>query len=229
MSKLCISPNVYFGGFFDYKKKIYFLASEFIYVSSKYRGEVEACLMFKFWEKKQLSIEKRMAVLEEWIDTYGKSMTGFAYTYLQDWGEAEEVVQEVFITVFEKMDTFEGRASIKTWLYQITANRCKDILRSSYKIRSIVTDNIQLFVKDNHQSTEDEFYQTEDSNQLAQLILSLPIKYREIIILYYYDELNTEEISKLLEVNNSTIRSRLQRGRLMLKEKLKGGVNCESV
>ena len=125
--------------------------------------------MFKFWKKEQLSIEKRMAALEEWIDTYGKGMTGFAYTYLQDWGEAEEVVQEVFITVFEKMDTFEGRASIKTWLYRITANRCKDLLRSSYKKRSIITDNIQLFVKDNHQSTEDEFYQTEDSNQLAQL------------------------------------------------------------
>ncbi|MBS4196231.1 sigma-70 family RNA polymerase sigma factor [Lederbergia citri] len=179
--------------------------------------------MFNFMKKDTLSHEERMRIAEELIDTYGKGMTSFAYTYLKDWGEAEEVVQEVFIIVYKKIDGYKGISSIKTWLYSITANKCKDVLKSSYKKRSVITDKIQLFVKDTESSTEDEYYKNINAEQLAQSIMDLPIKYREIIILYYYNDLNTEEISRLLDMSNSTVRSRLRRGRNLLKAKLEGG------
>ncbi|WP_062109049.1 sigma-70 family RNA polymerase sigma factor [Bacillus niameyensis] len=185
--------------------------------------------MLNFLKREKISDQDRIALVEEYIDLYGKGMTNFAYTYLHDWGEAEEIVQEVFLTVYEKISTFKGGSSIKTWLYSITANRCKDLLRSSYKKRTVITDKIHLFMGGTVYSSEEQFSMTVDSMQLAKSVLSLPVKYREVIILYYYDEMNTKEISQLLSINNSTIRSRLQRGRNLLKERLEGGEGCESV
>ncbi|MCA1032043.1 sigma-70 family RNA polymerase sigma factor [Bacillus timonensis] len=160
---------------------------------------------------------------EELLTTYGKPLTSFAYSYLKDWGLAEDIVQEVFVSVYKNLDTFEGRSSVKTWIYSIAANKCKDYLRKNYfKYTSLVKfiPKSLLATKE----TPEELVLTRTANQeLAAKIMELPVKYREVIILYYYEDLSLSEAAKLLEMNVSTVKTRIQRARKLLEGQLKGG------
>lgn len=150
--------------------------------------------------------------------SYGNDIIRVAYSYLKQKHLAEDVTQDVFIKCYEKMDTFRNESSYKTWLIRITVNRCKDIFKSlSYK-NLLVADFFSF--KQNHSSYEDQLFTNDEDHFLSQQVMNLPVKYREVIILFYYQELSIEEIADLIKSNPSTIKTRLQRGRLRLKEAL---------
>lgn len=159
------------------------------------------------------SNEMNIALLEEAVTNYGKQMTNLAYTYVKDWSLAEDIIQEVFIKALRNMNKFRGQSSLKTWLYSITANHCKDYLRSSYFRRVVLSNVFPLRHKDEEKVNG-------ENHNLSTYVIKLPVKYREVIILHYYEDLKIREISELLEVNEATIKSRLQRARKILKNKL---------
>ncbi|MFS0862096.1 sigma-70 family RNA polymerase sigma factor [Fredinandcohnia sp. 179-A 10B2 NHS] len=159
------------------------------------------------------------AIVKDLIDTYEQQITKFAFVYVRDWGAAQEITQNVFIKVYEKYHTFEGKSNIKTWIYTITANESKDYLRSMKSKRNIVKRLLTHVTKKSETNTpESIFMEKETSQSLAQKVLSLPLLYREVIILYYYENLSSNEISDMLEVSPSTIRTRLERARKILKD-----------
>jgi RNA polymerase sigma factor (sigma-70 family) len=155
------------------------------------------------------------------MKVYGNDVIRIAYTYLKQKQLAEDVAQDVFIKCFEKMDTFRNESSYKTWLIRITVNRCKDVIKSwSFKnlfITDFFNPKEQLIT-----SLEHHLFGGEENELISQQVLGLPVKLREVIILFYYQEFSTEEISDLLKINQNTVKTRLHRGRLKLKEVFEG-------
>lgn len=161
----------------------------------------------------------------EWLmNEYGKSVVRLAYTFVKKEQLAEDIAQEVFIKCYEKLDTFRNESSYKTWIYRITVNLCKGRLRS-WSFRNIIPSEFFTNRKTNYHTPETELMNLEKRKELSIKVLSLPIKYREVIILYYYEELTYSQISDLLDISMQTLKSRLHRARLLLKKMIEGGRN----
>lgn len=159
----------------------------------------------------------------EWLmNEYGKKIVRLAFTYLKHEQHAEDVAQEVFIKCYQKLDTFRKDSSYQTWLYAITVNLCKDRLRS-WSFRNIFVNNFLSNNSISRKTPESDLMDIESRRELSQCVLQLPLKYREVIILFYYEELSYQEITQLLGISNQTIKSRLHRGRNLLRKKLEGG------
>ncbi|MDZ5471433.1 sigma-70 family RNA polymerase sigma factor [Bacillus sp. 31A1R] len=163
-----------------------------------------------------MSKEERL----EWLmNEYGRTVTRLAFNYMKQKQLAEDVAQEVFIKCYENLDGFRNESSYKTWVYRITVNLCKDKLKS-WAYRNILVTEFFSKTKKTNSTPESELLDSEDRRLISEKILSLPVKYREIVILYYYEELSYNEISDLLQLNMPTVKSRLHRARHLLKNLL---------
>lgn len=154
------------------------------------------------------------------MDQYGNDVLRTAYMYLKDRQRAEDAFQEVFIRVFKRYGDFKGESSEKTWIIKITINVCKDILRGSWLRRVVITDRIGT--RKGTSDIGERFIKKDENRRIFNEVLSLPPVFREVIILYYYHDYDTPEISSILGAKEGTVRSRLHRAREMLKSKLEG-------
>ncbi|MET3726856.1 RNA polymerase sigma-70 factor (ECF subfamily) [Fictibacillus halophilus] len=155
---------------------------------------------------------------------YGKSLVRVAYTYVKQEQLAEDIVQEVFVKCYKKLHLFREESSYKTWLYKITINQCKDV-RKSWNFKNLIFNNFSSFQSkpSNDRSPEEQMMVYEESKHISRMVISLPIKLREVIIFYYYEEMKIEQISELLGINRNTVKSRLLRGKQQLKKKIERG------
>ncbi|GGB45759.1 sigma-70 family RNA polymerase sigma factor [Fictibacillus barbaricus] len=164
---------------------------------------------------------------EEWLihimDLYQDKVIRLAYTYVKDRKLAEDLAQEVFVKCYVHKDNFRNESSVKTWVYAITVNLCKDYLRSGWKKYIHVIDRFGKSRQSSVLTPELSIVQKSEHEALAEQVLKLPLKYREVILLYYYKELTVSEISQILNKKEPTIRTILQRGRDMLRRKLEKG------
>jgi RNA polymerase sigma factor (sigma-70 family) len=174
----------------------------------------------------QQSDDSKEETVEWLMNEFGRKVVRLAFTYLKQEQLAEDVAQEVFMKCYQKLDTFRHESSYQTWLYAITVNLCKDRLRS-WSFRNIIFNDIFSTKSINHRTPESSLMENEAKSELSQSVLELPVKYREIIILYYYEELTYQQISELLGISSQTIKSRLHRGRNLLRKKLKGGSSID--
>ena len=157
------------------------------------------------------------------MDNYGQQVIALAYTYVKQKEVAEDIAQEVFIKCYERLDTFRNESSYKTWIYRITINKCKDVLRS-WSFKHLIFTDFIFYKKDNPKnSPELKSIEKEENELLSESVMSLPIKLREVIILFYYEDLSIEEISNLIECNENTIKTRLHRARIQLRKTHNGG------
>ena len=140
-----------------------------------------------------------------------------AYLYVKDWPTAEDIVQDVFITFYQKFEQFEERSSLKTYLSKITVNKCKDYLKSwRYRMHSL-TNSFSTKSKNNR----NRLIEQDEKLELADAVLQLPLKYREVIIYYYFEELSVIEVAKQLDLSDNTVKTRLRKARILLKDELK--------
>ena len=151
------------------------------------------------------------------IEEYGEYIYHLAYLYVKDKQLAEEITQDVFYTYSVKKDQFRGEASIKTYLTRIVINRSHDELRK-LKRRKVL--QAVLPFKSNERSAEQEVMKKYQGTSLKEIVWGLPIHYREIIILHYYEDFSVKEITELLRISENTVRTRLRRGRELLKQEL---------
>ncbi|MED4206491.1 sigma-70 family RNA polymerase sigma factor [Neobacillus mesonae] len=166
------------------------------------------------------SNEYRDEWLEWFMNEYGERLTKLAYGYVKDWGIAQDVVQDVFVICYRQYNQAINVEFLKAWVYRITINRCKDVLKSSFIKRILLNNHISKI--DHDSSPERELLARDEKEQLAQFVLKLPLKYREVIILCYYEELSVTEIAALLDLNQNTVKTRLKRGRELLKKSWEG-------
>lgn len=161
--------------------------------------------------------------IESLMNEYGQRILWLAYSYVKDKSLAEDITQEVFVNCYNNLHQFRGDSSIKTWLYRIASNRCKDVMKSwAFRSKKITGS---LF--DDHKSEagnpEKILIDRIESQELSNNVLALPVKYREIIYLFYFENYKIEDICLLLSLNTNTVKSRLHRGRLLLKDMYEGG------
>ena len=124
--------------------------------------------------------------------------------------DAEDIAQEVFLTMLKKAPAFEGPEHQQAWLLRCTINRCKSHFRSVWQSRTGGLD----------EGLSVPF--TPAENEVMKAVGELPMKYRQVIYLHYIQGYSTAEIAKLLGLNQNTVLSQLARGRAMLKNTLKG-------
>ncbi|WP_186579747.1 sigma-70 family RNA polymerase sigma factor [Aquibacillus kalidii] len=161
-------------------------------------------------------------LIQDLIHFYGEEMKRLIFTYVKDFSITDDIFQDVLVTVYLKVSQFKLQSSFKTWLFRITVNKSKDYLRSWYFRRVQISDSFKQMV--GNKSMEDITLSKETSKYLGEVILSLPVKYREVIILYYYKDLKVTEISEVLKLNSSTVRTRLNRARKLLENNIGGDV-----
>jgi RNA polymerase sigma factor (sigma-70 family) len=154
------------------------------------------------------------------FDHFGEEIKRLIFTYVKNFSQTDDVFQEFLITVYQKFDSFKGESQLKTWLYRIAINKCKDYLRSPIHRLQFATNKIMDATY--NKSPEQHVVLEESEKEIIEAVLSLPIKYREIFILRFYKSLSIKEISELIGVNESTVKTRLSRGKSKL-EKLLGG------
>ncbi|QFT87498.1 ECF RNA polymerase sigma factor SigW [Bacillus sp. THAF10] len=157
------------------------------------------------------------------MEEYGERLTGLSYNYVKDWKQAEDIVQDVFVQCYQNYEKSVAVASIKAWLYRIAINKSKDLLKSAGFKRVIRDSNLFAFFTSWELSPEKDLLKRSEEEFLSRSVLLLPIKYREVITLYYYEECSIEEISALLGTNQNTIKTRLNRGREKLKKMMERG------
>ncbi|MDW0117740.1 sigma-70 family RNA polymerase sigma factor [Sporosarcina thermotolerans] len=155
--------------------------------------------------------------IEFLMDEYGEEIKRLIYTYVKDHPAAEDLTQEIFITIYLKLGSFAGKSSIRTWIYSVAINKCKDYLKSWHMRKITVQENIKELLKSSRRGPQDEVIEKLESEQLVDLVLKLAVPYREVILLYYYKHLSIKEVSEILGVSESTVKVRLHRGREKLR------------
>ncbi|NMA85942.1 MAG: sigma-70 family RNA polymerase sigma factor [Tissierellia bacterium] len=153
----------------------------------------------------------------ELVELYGNKLLRTLYLMTRDEKEAEDIVQETFIRVFKYIDSFKGDSSLYTWVYRISQNIAKDKLVSQtitipYEDIEISSENIEEILVDKI-----------NREILKKELNELNFIYKQVIILFYYEDLSIKEISQILEEKEGTIKSRLSRGRNLLKKALREG------
>ena len=146
---------------------------------------------------------------EEIMDRYGDTLLRYAYSYLHNLSDAEEILQDTLIQFMKSAPTFTSESHRKAWLLRVAGNLSKN--RISYNaVRQ--TDELK------EELIQEE---REDLSFVWDAVRDLPVKYREVIHLFYYEGYSTTQIAQILEKNETTIRSLLSRGRKQLKQVLK--------
>ena len=167
------------------------------------------------------------AAFAELLNRYTQKVHNLAIRITRNAEDAEEVLQDVFVTVFRKIDKFEGKSAFSSWLYRITANTAFMKLRKRKQQPASSIEEIQLKLRE---SWTCERSDTSDVNficskhelreELEKAIGKLSDEYRVIFILRDIDGLSNEEVSEILDLSVPAVKSRLHRSRLMLRKRL---------
>ncbi|QXE18213.1 sigma-70 family RNA polymerase sigma factor [Clostridium sp. 001] len=166
--------------------------------------------------------------IEELMNSYGNDVLRMAYLYLKDKYLAEDVFQEVFIKVYKNFSKLKKSSSEKNWIMTITINTCRDVLRISWFKKVILSKDVyDNSLVDICENVDDKVINKIQHEELLKQVMDMPRKYKEIIILYYYEELSTRDISKVLKIPEGTVRSRLFRARTVLKSNIDGKIEYE--
>ncbi|HBV68475.1 MAG TPA: hypothetical protein DEF04_10020 [Clostridiales bacterium] len=152
------------------------------------------------------------------VEEYGNRLLRTCYLILRDREEAEDVVQETFVRVFRKIEEFRGESGLYTWIYTIALNLSRDRLRKRMDFSIFENERICNI------NSEIHIEKVIDRDLLKRELDEISPIYREVLVLFYFEELSVKEISQLLDEKEGTVKSKLSRGRNILKESLlKGG------
>lgn len=152
------------------------------------------------------SLARPAGDVEAIVHTYGNMLFRLCLITLGSASDAEDVIQETMITYLQKKPEFKDAEHEKAWLITVASNKCKDLLRFRARHPMIDLDQIQEFA-------------AEDSDTgILEALMTLPEKFRIVLILYYVEEYRIEEIAKVIGKTPSAVKMRLQKGRSLLEK-----------
>ena len=160
--------------------------------------------------------------LNGWIEAYSDSILRTCFLYLSDRGQAEDAVQDTWIKAWKHMDEFEKNniANEKAWLLRIAVNTCKDYRRSAWfrhVDRSKALDELPPQIA----AVEPE------DRSLTLTVMELPDRYKQVILLYFFQGLTMQETADALGASQATVSRRLDKAKELLKGSLTGGAAYE--
>jgi RNA polymerase sigma factor, sigma-70 family len=154
--------------------------------------------------------ERTNEIVSDLMEKYADSVLRMCYLYLKDYHLAEDVTQETFIRVMKNYDKFRKASSVKTWIMQIAINLCKNQMKTWWYKRQHFDDVTEIA----YDAYYDGFM---DRQELFNKINKLSPKHKEIILLFYYQEMSVSEIAEVLKLKGSAVKVRLFRAREQLK------------
>ena len=155
---------------------------------------------------------ERKQQIEALILKYEKTVYKLAYSYMKNRQDTDDIYQEVFLRFFRKKPEFESEEHEKAWFIRTTINCCKSYFLSGWVKRTMA-------LEENTMGQEDS-YEMGERSELFYAVMDLPVKYRTVIHLFYYEGYTVKEIAELLDEKVTTITTRLSRGREQLREVL---------
>lgn len=151
---------------------------------------------------------------QEIVEEHGDMVYRIAMAQVKNSADADDIYQEVFISLIKNIDSIENEKHLKYWLIRTTLNKCKNFFKLYWNKK---VDKTNTF--DYNQSYEFEL------NEIRELVKSLPSKYKDVVFLHYYEGYNVREIGEILKIKEGTVKSRLFKARNLLKtEIIKGEI-----
>ena len=154
---------------------------------------------------------------DDLYQNYATDVLRVCYYYLGDRGKAEDVCQDVFVRYLTTSPELEPGKE-KSWLLKVALNRCRDLWRSSWVKRVVLGSPLFETIP-----APDLIAAREDEEALARAVHGLPAQFKEVVLLFYYQNYSVRDIAVMLNIPEGTVSSRLSRARLRLEECLKEG------
>jgi RNA polymerase sigma factor (sigma-70 family) len=170
------------------------------------------------------------------VDRYKNRLQNVIYRYIRDFQRAEDLAQEAFVRVYLHRERYRKTGKFSTWIFTIAVNLAKNEIRRKVRLRNVLSldhltellGSVESLLRDDEQiGTDRRVEQDQTSRVVGKAIARLPDVYREALILRDLEGLSYEEIGEILDIPGGTVRSRINRARLMLKEKLKAFAKSE--
>lgn len=155
--------------------------------------------------------------LEQWVASYGTDVMKMCYVYLSDYALAQDAMQDTFIKVWRKMDTFRGQTEreARAWILRIAVNTCKDYRRTAWMRRVSLEEEMESLPQPVSPITP-------SSRALFAAVMALPAKLKQTVWLYHYEGMNQAECATMLTISRTAVQKRLTRAYALLHDQLKG-------
>ena len=126
--------------------------------------------------------------------------------------DAEDVVQNTFVKLWERTESFADEEHARKWLIRVAVNECHSLWRNPWKKKTVYLEEM----------TKEPTFSHREKSDLYEAVMGLPVKYRQVVHLYYFEEYSVKEIAELVNLSETAVQTRLLRARQKLKEALKG-------
>jgi len=171
--------------------------------------------------------EREESSFEELLERYGSKVLNLAMRITRSQEDAEEILQDVFITVFTKLNSFEHKAQFSSWLYRVTMNSSFMKIRARNRRRTVSLEDVEPTTRQNWVGNRTEMFDIDTMSSRHELrdaiqaaVQKLPDEYRAIFVLRDIDGLSNEAVSQVLQLSVPAVKSRLHRSRLLMREQL---------
>ncbi len=156
-------------------------------------------------------------LLDYLMRRFGASVLKLAYYHTRDRHAAEDIVQETFYRVYKHLDSFRRDSSYYTWIYRIAVNLCADHNKSAYKRRVLLGRGMET-----PGVPDARLFEEAEGGEVFSGVMELPLKYRTVMALHYFDDMPVKDVARVLKLSENAVRTRLFRGREMLKKIIEG-------
>ncbi|WP_310735516.1 sigma-70 family RNA polymerase sigma factor [Cohnella herbarum] len=177
------------------------------------RGGADLDVVRRLLERDELALQALMA-------QYGDELQRTAFLLVKDRQAAEEAVMDTFIQAYRKIHQLKEPDKLRGWLLRIVVNRCRMKMRTWSWRNLFPSASIERMIEETEPGPENLLLAEWRNQRLSEAIHRLDYRYREVITLYYYNELSVLEIAEHVKSNENTVKARLARGRMRLRQML---------
>jgi RNA polymerase sigma-70 factor (ECF subfamily) len=174
---------------------------------------------------------KDFAAFEKLLDRYEDRIFRLAYRFVRNETDAKEVLQDTFLTIWRKLDTFKGDSQFSSWLYRVAANAALMRLRAQRRHPEVSTEDLPIGYLDNYgqlppqtenwaKRPDDELQSEELRRHIQAAVDGLPEIYRTVFLIRDVEGLSTEETAEVLQISVPTVKTRLHRARIALRDSI---------
>ncbi|MDD3369072.1 MAG: RNA polymerase sigma factor [Lachnospiraceae bacterium] len=156
------------------------------------------------------------------IGQYADTVRRICMLHLKSYSDTEDIFQNVFLKYVLSSVEFTSEEHEKAWIIRVTINACKDLLKSFFHSKTVSYE--QLLEEQFHELQVRNTEMNEENKRVLESVLTLPVKYKDVVYLYYYEEYTAVEIAKMLGKNVNTVYTLLARAKELLREKLGGDI-----
>lgn len=142
------------------------------------------------------------------VEKYADMVRRICFLYLRNSADVEDVFQEVFLKYFLNTNSINDEKHLKAWLCRVTFNKCKDLSKSFWRRKVVSLENLEIPCEG-----------IKEPSELVKAVFQLPLEYKEVIYLHYYEDLTVPQIAEVMQKNVNTVYTLLRRAKGKLKKR----------